>query len=214
MIHITKMFFSYIPHMIHIFLGNCNRHLFSRSVLINLLNEWNCYAWSLLSDCRNAGYFNSLIKTPGLRLRRSVEHSFKEEREDVLQENLRSHSGSGLSSDGLFYANISRKANKDYLFDDDQPGELSIDIKEEEMRISSEMKALLKIGRENNRLAKSQQRYGFDSDSSYPSGVTDREQANEESYHGAVYKRSSLPSDFPDLEPEEPVSTFNRGLVG
>ena len=49
-------------------------------------------------DCRNAGYFNSLIRTPGLRLKRSVDDfSFKEDK--GFHENILSNITAGSQSD-------------------------------------------------------------------------------------------------------------------
>uniref|UniRef100_A0A2P2HZE6 Peroxidasin-like n=3 Tax=Hirondellea gigas TaxID=1518452 RepID=A0A2P2HZE6_9CRUS len=178
-------------------------------------------------DCRNAGYFNSLIRTPGLRLRRSAEYSYKEDKEDGIsaESELYQHgrvtfsnndlinneynsgnasysneSSSGISGDGIFYAKVSRSHNRKKL-----------NLNNFDVRLAN-------IGEENRNLSASRQ-YGFKTsteekgDDSVPddlmnsNGDEELEASNMKKRYTRIESKTRVPIAFP----EEPVSTFNRG---
>ncbi|KAF2349212.1 VWFC domain, partial [Trinorchestia longiramus] len=169
-------------------------------------------------DCRNAGYFNSLIRTPGLRLRRSVDdQSYVEEHEDAVA--LHQHTQPRTTElEGHFdFRDVSAFNSSSSSFRIKRPvGGVHHELVQDYHRNnnvkfgSSELKQLLTTGEENNAQVESHQQFGFKTlkKESQPSSLASQNIAKDISFsHGRGIPRS-VGGQFPKFD--IPVTSFDR----
>ncbi|XP_047738049.1 peroxidasin [Hyalella azteca] len=164
-------------------------------------------------DCRNAGYFNSLIRTPGLRLRRSLDdQSYVEEREDLRRSLHRSPYETTFPEDNFstFESPISNASNSATI-------DRSIDVHHELFRDlkrnqnleygTKGLDQLLSTGKENNEKVELYQQFGFqtlqDKKSKLDLGKHSSFNKNRHDHHDAAIT-------FTPHDP--PLTAFNRPL--